>query len=148
VLELALTRLFSVVLFYHFASRDFDCTAGVGRRRVSLTLKSALRASTRPLAARLCIFNSVLVLLVLEIVLHVPSHSRYRQEFSAPYGSLSLRGITFLPDWITILVVFARETWRVSRLYGADLSGGALACLAVVHCSTGSAANRYSAAAS
>jgi len=29
-------------------------------------------------------------------------------------------------------VVFARETWRVSRLYGADLSGGALACLAVV----------------
>jgi len=29
-------------------------------------------------------------------------------------------------------VVFARETWRVSRLYGADLCGGALACLAVV----------------
>jgi hypothetical protein len=29
-------------------------------------------------------------------------------------------------------VVFARETLRIPRLYGADLCGGALACLAVV----------------
>jgi hypothetical protein len=29
-------------------------------------------------------------------------------------------------------IVFARETWRATQLYGADLCGGALACLAVV----------------
>ena len=40
-----------------------------------------------------------------------------------------------MPFFLTGLlfsVVFARETWRVPRLYGADLGGGAMACLAVV----------------
>jgi spermidine synthase len=43
--------------------------------------------------------------------------------------------VAALPFCLTGLlfsVVFARETWRVPRLYAADLSGGALACLAVV----------------
>jgi len=71
LLELALTRLFSVVLFYHFAFLAISIALlGLGAGGVfAYLLKSRLaRFPTRPLAARLCIFNSVLVLLVLEIV--------------------------------------------------------------------------------
>src|ERR1700727_2907761 len=75
LLELALTRLFSVVLFYHFAFLAISIALlGLGAGGVfAYLLKSRLeRFSTRVLAASLCIVNSVLVLCVLEIVLRVP----------------------------------------------------------------------------
>src|ERR1700693_4020868 len=75
LLELALTRLFSVVLFYHFAFLAISIALlGLGAGGVfAYLLKSRLaRLPTRTLAARLCMVNSVLVLLVLEVVLHGP----------------------------------------------------------------------------
>src|SRR6202167_5916352 len=75
LLELALTRLFSVVLFYHFAFLAISIALlGLGAGGVfAYLLKTRLACfSTRTLAARLCSVNSVLVLVVLEIVLHVP----------------------------------------------------------------------------
>src|SRR5271156_2940187 len=75
LLELALTRLFSVVLFYHFAFLAISIALlGLGAGGVfAYLLKARLaRVPTRTLAARLCTVNSVLVLLVLEVVLHVP----------------------------------------------------------------------------
>jgi spermidine synthase len=136
LLELALTRLFSVVLFYHFAFLAISIALlGLGAGGVlAYLLKSRLtRFPTRTLAARLCMVNSVLVLLVLEIVLHVPVALTVTGKNFLHLSVLYLTAA--LPFFLTGLlfsVVFARETWRVSRLYGADLSGGALACLAVV----------------
>src|SRR6202163_3761304 len=75
LLELALTRLFSVVLFYHFAFLAISIALlGLGAGGVfAYLLKSRLAAtSTRTLAARLCMTNSIVVLVVLEIILHVP----------------------------------------------------------------------------
>jgi spermidine synthase len=136
LLELALTRLFSVVLFYHFAFLAISIALlGLGAGGVfAYLLKDRLaRTDSRALAARLCIDSSILIFIVLEVVLHVTV-------------SLTVTGLNFLhlsaiyvvsalPFFLTGLlfsVVFARETWRVSRLYGADLGGGALACLAAV----------------
>src|ERR1700675_3861355 len=75
LLELALTRLFSVVLFYHFAFLAISIALlGLGAGGVcAYLLKTKLAATdTRSLAARLCMMNSVAVFVVLEIVLHVP----------------------------------------------------------------------------
>src|SRR3984885_13621734 len=75
LLELSLTRLFSVVLFYHFAFLAISIALlglGAGGVFAYLLKKRLARTGTRALAARLCMVNSVLVLLVLEIVLHVP----------------------------------------------------------------------------
>src|ERR1700685_1917928 len=75
LLELALTRLFSVVLFYHFAFLAISIALlGLGAGGVfAYLLKSRLAAtSTRTLAARLSIDSSIVVLFVLEVVLHVP----------------------------------------------------------------------------
>jgi spermidine synthase len=69
----------------------------------------------------------------LEVVLHVPVNLTVTGKNFLHLTCLYLTAA--LPFFLTGLifsVVFARETWRVSRLYGADLCGGALACLAVV----------------
>jgi spermidine synthase len=136
LLELSLTRLFSVVLFYHFAFLTISIALlGLGAGGVfAYLLKRRLSlVDTGTLAARLCTGGAILIFIVLEVVLHVTV-------------SLTVTGLNFLhltaiyvvsalPFFLTgflFSVVFARETWRVSRLYGADLCGGALACLAVV----------------
>jgi spermidine synthase len=136
LLELALTRLFSVVLFYHFAFLAISIALlGLGAGGVfAYLLKAKLAATdTRMLAARLCMANSVVVLVVLEIVLHVPVALRVSWGNFARLTVLYLAAaVPFFLTGLLFAVVFARETRRIPRLYGADLCGGAMACLAVV----------------
>ena len=136
LLELALTRLFSVVLFYHFAFLAISIALlGLGSGGVFAYLgKSWLgRYSTRILLSWLCIANALLVPVVLEIVLHVPVSLTL-----SPHNFLRLTAIylaSAVPFFVTGLefsILFARESQQISRLYGADLLGGALACLAIV----------------
>src|SRR6202162_4250458 len=136
LLELSLTRLFSVVLFYHFAFLAISIALlglGAGGVFAYLLKKRLARTDTRTLAARLCIDNSILVLFVLGIVLRVPValevSGRNFLHLSAIYVAAAL---PFFLTGLLFSVVFARETWRAPRLYGADLVGGALACIAVV----------------
>ena len=136
LLELALTRLFSVVLFYHFAFLAISIALlglGAGGVFAYLLKKRLARIATRALAVRLCIDSSILVFVVLEVVVHVPVALTVTGSNFLHLTFLYV--VAALPFFLTGLlfsVVFARETWRVSRLYGADLCGGALACLAVV----------------
>jgi hypothetical protein len=136
LLELALTRLFSVVLFYHFAFLAISIALlglGAGGVFAYLFKNRLARTDTRALAARLCIDSSVLVFVALEVILYIPVAltvtGRNFLNLSALYVAAAL---PFFLTGLLFSVVFARETWRVSRLYGADLGGGALACLAVV----------------
>ena len=136
LLELALTRLFSVVLFYHFAFLAISIALlGLGAGGVfAYLLKRQLAAvSTRALAARLCMTNAVVVVVVLEIVLHVPVRLAVSWGNFARLTALYLSAaLPFFLTGLLLSVVFARETRRIPRLYGADLSGGAMACLMVV----------------
>src|SRR5437879_5795727 len=136
LLELALTRLFSVVLFYHFAFLAISIALlGLGAGGVfAYLLKTKLAGTdTRKLAASLCMTNSVVVLVVLEIVLHVPVALQVSWGNFGRLTALYLAAaIPFFLTGLLFAVVFARETRRIPRLYGADLCGGALACLAVV----------------
>src|SRR6201997_958545 len=71
LLELALTRLFCVGLFYHFAFLAISIALlGLGAGGVlAYLLKSRLSGSgTRLLAPRLCAANAIFVVMVLEIV--------------------------------------------------------------------------------
>jgi len=136
LLELSLTRLFSVVLFYHFAFLAISIALlGLGAGGVfAYLLKERLaRTATRTLAARLCRINAVVVWVVLEIVLNVPVALEVSRRNFLHLSALYLAAaVPFFLTGLLFSVVFARETWRIPRLYGADLSGGALACLAVV----------------
>lgn len=136
LLELALTRLFSVVLFYHFAFLAISIALlGLGAGGVfAYLLKARLgRVETRRLASRLCLANSVVVLVVLEIVLHVPVALEVSGKNFLRLTALYLAAaVPFFLTGLLFSAVFARESRRIPRLYGADLCGGALACLAVV----------------
>src|ERR1700730_15107049 len=75
LLELALTRLFSVVLFYHFAFLAISIALlGLGAGGVFAHLRQnwLARFETRQLMARLCAINALLVPLVLVIALRIP----------------------------------------------------------------------------
>ncbi len=136
LLELALTRLFSVVLFYHFAFLAISIALlGLGAGGVfAYLLKTRLAGTgTRTLAARLCMTNSVALVVVLEIVLHTRVALQVSSMNFARLTALYLSAaVPFFLTGLLFALVFARETQRIPRLYGADLCGGALACLAVV----------------
>src|SRR5271167_1739941 len=136
LLELALTRLFSVVLFYHFAFLAISIALlGLGSGGVFAYLgKSWLgRISTRTLLSCLCVANAVVIPLVLEIVLHVPvSLSLSRANFLRLTAIYLASAVPFFVTGLEFSILFARESQNISRLYGADLLGGALACLGVV----------------
>ena len=73
LLELGLTRLFSVVLFYHFAFLAISVALlGLGAGAVFACLRRAVAGAldVSQLGATLCAANAVLIVAVLEIVLH------------------------------------------------------------------------------
>jgi spermidine synthase len=136
LLELALTRIFSVVLFYHFAFLAISIALlGLGSGGIFAYLgKTWLgRFSTRSLLSWLCVANAAVVPIVLEIVLHVPvSLSLSRANFLRLTAIYLASAVPFFVTGLEFSILFAREARNISRFYGADLLGGALACLGVV----------------
>src|SRR3954470_5568126 len=136
LLELALTRLFSVVLFYHFAFLAISVALlGLGAGGVFAHIFRVKLSHWRVehLGGVLLAVNALLIIGVLETVLHsaVSLNLKLRN-----FEKLSLMYlISSLPFFITGLlfsIVFAREGAQLARLYGFDLIGGAIACVLLV----------------
>jgi len=136
LLELGLTRLFSVVLFYHYAFLAISVALlGLGAGGVFAHLRRdwLSRWDTRRLATEISLTCSLVVVLVLEVILHTPVGLHVALSnfvglsviYFASAGPFFLVGLLFS-------VIFARHSESISRLYGADLTGGALACLTTV----------------
>lgn len=136
LLELALTRLFSVVLFYHFAFLAISIALlglGAGGVFAHLCRSRLARIETRTLISGLCLANAAIVPIVLAVVLHLPvSLELSRANFFRLTGMYMASTVPFFLTGIEFSVVFARESEHIPRIYGADLAGGALACLGVV----------------
>jgi spermidine synthase len=136
LLELGLTRLFSVVLFYHFAFLAISVALlGLGAGAVFACLRRQWleRRTVSQLGRALCSANALVILVVLEVVLHTSvSLSLTWPNF---WRLTLLYLVAALPFFVTGLlfsIVFARNSTRITQLYGADLLGGSLACLALV----------------
>src|SRR5438309_540798 len=136
LLELALSRLFSVVLFYHFAFFAISVALlGLGSGGVFAHIRRAWLAQfdMPTLGARLCLLNSILILVTVEVVLHTPVSL---EVTGRNFGKLTIiylaAAVPFFLTGLLFSVLFARSTDAISILYGADLAGGAGACLAVV----------------
>ena len=136
LLELALTRLFSVVLFYHFAFLAISIALlglGAGGVFAHLRKEQLARFETRALVSRLCSINALIVPVVLVIVLRIPvSLEISKANFLRLTAIYLASAIPFFITGLEFSIVFAREAKHVSPLYAADLAGGALACLAIV----------------
>jgi hypothetical protein len=136
LLELGLTRLFSVVLFYHFAFLAISIALlglGAGGVFAYLGKRRLARFETRRLAAGLCCVNAMIIPAVLDIVLQIPvSLQLSRGNFLRLTVMYLASAVPFFITGLEFSVIFARESGNISRLYGADLAGGAMACLAIV----------------
>ncbi len=136
LLELALTRLFSVVLFYHFAFFAISVALlGLGSGGVFAHVRREWleRFDIRALGVRLCLLNSIGILVSVEVVLHTPVSL---EVTGYNFGKLTIiylaAAVPFFLTGLLFSVLFARSSGQIPYLYGADLAGGAAACLAVV----------------
>ena len=137
LLELALTRLFSVVLFYHFAFLAISIALlglGAGGVFAYLGKRRLLRWETRQLmawlSARQCPDRAI-VSWKSCCAFQFLSSCRGKTFFSLTAMYL-VSAIPFFVTGLEFSIVFARESAHIPRLYGADLTGGALACLGIV----------------
>src|SRR5262249_19168419 len=129
LLELSLTRLFSVVLFYHFAFLAISIALlGLGAGGVFAHLKKDWldRQEWRRLIGVLCVLNALVVPAVLEIVLHTPVSldltSRNFYRLSIVYLASA---VPFFLAGVEFAVLFGRRPIPSNWIYGADLLGGA-----------------------
>ena len=136
LLELSLTRLFSVVLFYHFAFLAVSLALlglGAGGVFAHLRHQSLAAIQTDHLCSILSLVNAIAVLFGLMIVLRLPV------SLALSIGNLAkltaiyvICAVPFFVTGIIFSTVFARNTEQIGKLYAADLAGGAMACLLLV----------------
>ena len=136
LLELSLTRLFSVVLFYHFAFLAISIALlGLGAGGVFAHLrKQDLKSKELRVIASTCAgLTGVAIPFALEVVLHVPvSLNLTGGNFLRLTVIYLVSAVPFFLTGLQFSVIFARMPGSIARLYGADLAGGALACIAIV----------------
>jgi len=136
LLELSLTRLFSVVLFYHFAFLAISIALlGLGAGGVFAHLrKQDLKSKELRVIASTCAgLSAVAIPFALEVVLHVPvSLNLTGGNFLRLTVIYLVSAVPFFLTGLQFSVIFARMPGSIARLYGADLVGGALACIAIV----------------
>jgi hypothetical protein len=131
LLELSLTRLFSVVLFYHFAFMAISIALlGLGAGGLAALLRARENTGSRTVqSAYACLLSGAAGLLALAIVLH----ARVPLEASGVvfFRLAVIYFVAALPFFFngfvlsTLLSCFGDD---VHRLYFADLAGAAVAC--------------------
>ena len=129
LLELSLTRIFSVVFYYHMAFLAISIALfGMGAGGVFSYVAAGWKAPLYTRLGRLSAFNSLLVLLSLTVILE--------QRGALTNWNLALIYFTTaLPFFVsgTIVSLAVSETMeRIDRVYFFDLAGAAGGCLLLV----------------
>ena len=133
LLELALTRIFSVVLYYHFAFLAISVALfGLGAGGIlAYFLPTYLGLWNR--LGRLCTVNAVLVAAVLLIILHRPLVFTLHWTAALVLVMVYLIcAFPFLLAGMVVSIIIAKSVHQVGRVYFYDLLGAALGCLLLV----------------
>jgi hypothetical protein len=133
--QVLLTRLFSVMLYYHFAFAGVSIVMlglTIGAERVYL---HAQKFSTERLeiewaraATRFAVSSIAIVFWFIYCPLLVPPSF----AFGALIGSLILFVIPLVYSGICVTLILTRSPFAIGRLYAADLVGAALGCMGIV----------------
>src|SRR5581483_3867561 len=122
--------------FYHFAFLAISIALlGLGAGGVFAQLwKSRFQSiDFRSITGTCSLLNAVVIPVVLEIILHVPVSLQLTKGNFVRLSVIYLSSaVPFFLTGIQLSVLYARHSLRITALYGADLIGGAIACLAVV----------------
>jgi hypothetical protein len=129
LLELSLTRIFSVVFYYHFAFLAISIALfGLGAGGVVSYLVSAWPGSLYWKLGLVSLINAGLVLGAVMFVL-----TRGAEVGTFDFGLIYfITALPFLGSGIIVSLVIAETIERVDRIYFFDLLGAAGGCLALV----------------
>jgi spermidine synthase len=134
--ELALTRIFSVTMYYHFAFLAisialFGLSASgvlvyVSRHRLA-------RYDTGQLLAAAAVLDAVVTLVALALLVRVRVGLNYSPDNLVRMIAIYvLAALPFFAGGAVMSIAFARLTDRINVLYAADLIGAALGCLVLI----------------
>ncbi len=134
--ELALTRIFSVTMYYHFAFLAISIalfglsasgvTVFVLRRRLAVT-------GTRELLTAGALVHALATVVALAFLVRIRVGLNYSPENLALMLAIYvLAALPFFTGGAIISLAFARLSERINVLYGADLLGAAAGCLALI----------------
>jgi spermidine synthase len=134
--ELALTRIFSVTMYYHFAFLAISIALfGLSASGVSVYVmrRRLAGAETRELLTIGALLHALATLLALAFLVRIRVGLNYSPEnlalMLAIYG---LAALPFFTGGAVISLAFARAADRINVLYAADLLGAAAGCLALI----------------
>jgi hypothetical protein len=134
--ELALTRIFSVTMYYHFAFLAisialFGLSASavlvyVGRHRLA-------RWTTRQLLTAGATVHGVATLVALAWLVRIRVGLNYSPaNLALMLAIYALAALPFFTGGAVIAVAFTRLTPRINLVYAADLLGASIGCLALI----------------
>jgi hypothetical protein len=134
--ELALTRIFSVTMFYHFAFLAIAIALfGLSASGVFVYVRRETLAPV-PTQNLLCggaLLHAVATLVALGLLVRIPVTLNYTGDnVLRLFVIYVLAALPFFTGGAVISLAFARLTERINMLYGADLLGAAAGCLALV----------------
>ncbi len=134
--ELALTRIFSVVMYYHFAFLAISIAlfglsasgvfAYVARRRLD-------RHPTDVLLARQSAIYAVFTLVALFALVRLRVGLNYsRQNLLLMLTIYALAALPFFTGGLVVTLAVSRLTSRINAVYASDLLGAAVGCLVLI----------------
>ena len=134
--ELALTRIFSVTMYYHFAFLAISIALfGLSASGVFVyvTRRRLERVGTATLLSRGALVHATATLVALAFLIRIRVGLNYSPENLALMLAIySLAALPFFTGGAVISVAFSRLADRINVLYAADLLGAAAGCLLLI----------------
>jgi hypothetical protein len=129
LLELSLTRVFSVVFYYHLAFMAISIALfGLGAGGVFSYVVGGWKGNFYLKLGRLSALNSVVVVVALTTVLWL-THKPGNWQLAANYFTTAL---PFFISGIILSLVISETVERVDRVYFFDLAGASAGCLLLI----------------
>jgi hypothetical protein len=134
--ELALTRIFSVTMYYHFAFLAISIALfGLSASGVLVyVLRHRLAAAgTQELLTTGALLHALATLIALASLVRIRVGLNYTpQNLMLMVAIYLLAALPFLTGGAVVSIAFARMSSRIGTLYGADLLGAAAGCLVLI----------------
>jgi hypothetical protein len=134
--ELALTRIFSVTMYYHFAFLAISIALfGLSASGVTLYVARTKleRFDTRTLLATFALVHAAATVVALFALVRLRVGLTYSPENLALMLAIyALAALPFFTGGAVVSLAFARLTSRINVLYAADLLGAATGCVALI----------------
>ena len=134
--ELALTRIFSVTMYYHFAFLAISIALfGLSASGVFVFVMRARLAAitTRPLLSAGAFLHGLATVVALACLVRIRVGLNYSPENVALMLAIyALATLPFFTGGFVISLAFARLTSSINLLYAADLLGAATGCLLLI----------------